>query len=685
MEPLSANDPRVVGEFALRARLGSGGMGRVYLGFSPGGRAVAIKVVHPELARDPEFLRRFRQEVASARLVSGMYTAPVVGSGVDEDPPWLATAYVPGPPLADVVNRHGPLAETAVWRLAAGLADALRAVHGCGLVHRDLKPGNVLLAADGPHVIDFGISRAFEGTALTSAGMVVGTPGYMSPEQAEGQQAGPPSDVFSLGCVLAYAATGNAPFGGGSAASILYRVVTAEPDLGGIPASLRQVIAACLSKDPAQRVGLAQLTAMISALGPPLPGTIGAFWPEPLAGIIAADQAPHPATEVSGTPVSPAAGGPALGGAAVGAGGLGGPAIGGPGLGGRTWAGSPVQAGQPQGNQGMAPAAHLQPGPTPAATGHAPMVADGYYAAAAGNLGGGPVPPGPAPAQPPYGQPAAGQSWSPQYPGDPQQYASGQQPGTWHQPSAWPQPGGPSGASGPVGAPAPATLQAPPSWPSQQPSSGGSWPGGGQPSGPGGAGYPSGGTPLAQYAPGRRRPTKAELPPAVLLAARLMYLGATVTALNVIFGSLVKASYTNTATIYNNLAAGYRAKAANFPLARVGERASALARANAAAAAAKHATTMAGEIGFVVGLGGLIGVVCWLVIAAACRRGRGWSRTVAILLLGLDTAGLLTILLGTHNDPAVGATTVVIWIIGLAATIPLWGRQARDFFGYYSR
>ena len=306
MEPLSANDPRVVGEFALRARLGSGGMGRVYLGFSPGGRAVAIKVVHPELARDPEFLRRFRQEVASARLVSGMYTAAVVGSGVDDDPPWLATAYVPGPPLADVVNLRGPLAEAAVWRLAAGLADALRAVHGCGLVHRDLKPGNVLLAADGPHVIDFGISRAFEGTALTSAGMVVGTPGYMSPEQAEGQQAGPPSDVFSLGCVLAYAATGNAPFGGGSAASILYRVVTAEPDLGGIPAGLGQVITACLSKDPAKRIGLAQLTAMISALGPPLPGTIGAFWPEPLAGIIAADQAPHPPTEVSVPPVSPA-------------------------------------------------------------------------------------------------------------------------------------------------------------------------------------------------------------------------------------------------------------------------------------------------------------------------------------------------------------------------------------------
>ena len=160
MEALSANDPRAVGEFQVRARLGAGGMGSVYLGFSPAGRAVAIKVVHPELARDAEFRQRFAREVAAARAVSGMYTAPVVAAGLDDDPPWLATAFVPGPSLADVIARHGPLPEPAVWRLAAGLAEALRAVHACSLVHRDLKPANVLLAADGPHVIDFGISRA---------------------------------------------------------------------------------------------------------------------------------------------------------------------------------------------------------------------------------------------------------------------------------------------------------------------------------------------------------------------------------------------------------------------------------------------------------------------------------------------------------------------------------------------
>jgi hypothetical protein len=270
-------------------------------------------------------------------------------------------------------------------------------------------------------------------------------------------------------------------------------------------------------------------------------------------------------------------------------------------------------------------------------------------------------------------QAAAPQAAAPQAPAPGAQYGS----------PSWPQAGGPSGAGRPGGAPAPATLQQAPSWPSQQPSSGGSWPGGGQPSGPGRAGYPSGGTPLAQYAPGRRRPTKAELPPTVLGAARLMYLGATVTALNVIFGSLLKTSYTNTAASYSNIAAGYRAKAASFPVARVGERAAALARANDATAAARHATAMAGEIGLVVGLGGLLGVVCWLLVAAACRRGRGWSRTVATMLLGLDTVGLLTILIGTDNDPTVRATTVIIWIIGLAATILLWGRQARDFFAYY--
>ena len=163
MEPLATDDPRQVGVFRLQSRLGAGGMGRVYLGYSPGGRAVAVKIVHPELARDPEFMLRFRREVEAAEAVSGAYTAPVVGAGPDDSPPWLATAFVAGPSLDGLVERAGPLPEAAVWRLAGGLTEALQAIHARGLVHRDLKPGNILIAVDGPRVIDFGISRATAG------------------------------------------------------------------------------------------------------------------------------------------------------------------------------------------------------------------------------------------------------------------------------------------------------------------------------------------------------------------------------------------------------------------------------------------------------------------------------------------------------------------------------------------
>jgi hypothetical protein len=291
MEPLSANDPRRVGEFQMRARLGVGGMGRVYLGFSPAGRAVAVKVVHPELARDQQFIGRFRQEVAAARAVSGIYTAPVVTAGLDDDPPWLATVFIPGPSLATVISSRGQLPEAAAWRLAAGLAEALQAVHACGLVHRDLKPANVLLAPDGPHVIDFGISRALDGTTLTAKGMVVGTPGFMSPEQAGGAQVGPASDVFSLGCVLAYAAAGIQPFGEGSAPAVLYRVVSGQPNLASIPSGLREIVAACLAKNPADRPALAALASMISRDGPAVAASPTSFWPGPLAEAIRQYQA----------------------------------------------------------------------------------------------------------------------------------------------------------------------------------------------------------------------------------------------------------------------------------------------------------------------------------------------------------------------------------------------------------
>ena len=181
MHELAPGDPELIGPYRLRGRLGAGGMGRVYLGLSPGGRTVAVKVIRADLAQDAEFRARFRREVAVARTVSGLFTAPVIDADVDGPVPWLATAYVPGPSLADAVSQHGPLPAASVLALARGLAEALSAIHAAGVVHRDLKPANVLLAEDGPRVIDFGISRAVEASALTHTGLVVGSPGFMSP------------------------------------------------------------------------------------------------------------------------------------------------------------------------------------------------------------------------------------------------------------------------------------------------------------------------------------------------------------------------------------------------------------------------------------------------------------------------------------------------------------------------
>jgi serine/threonine protein kinase len=308
VEPLATDDPRQVGGFRLQARLGAGGMGRVYLGYSPGGRPVAVKVVHPDLARDPEFMQRFRREVAAAQAVSDAYTAAVVGAGPDDSPPWLATTFVPGPPLSDLVAQAGPLPEDAVWRLAGGLAEALQAIHAQGLVHRDLKPGNILIAADGPRVIDFGISRTTSGTVVTATQMTIGTPAYMSPEQAQGLPVGPASDIFSLGSVLAFAATGAAPFGGGEMFAVGLRVVHGKPDLTGVPESLRPVIDACLAKDPAARPVLGELVQTVAAGAAAHPDvTPGNFWPDQVAAELESRSltpVPPPPTNVP--PPSPA-------------------------------------------------------------------------------------------------------------------------------------------------------------------------------------------------------------------------------------------------------------------------------------------------------------------------------------------------------------------------------------------
>jgi serine/threonine protein kinase len=285
---LRPEDPQAIGPYRLVGQLGQGGMGRVFLAVSPGGRPVAVKAIRAELAADPEFRSRFGREVASARRVSGVYTAQVVDADVDGPVAWMATAYVPGPSLAEAVDAHGPLPEASLLALAAGLAESLNAIHAAGVVHRDLKPSNVLLAEDGPRVIDFGISRAAESsTMLTQAGLVVGSPGFMSPEQAMGGEVGQPSDIFNLGAVLAFAATGEGPFGTGTTAALLYRVAHGEPDLARVPPRVRPLIERCLAKDPAQRPSASGLLAEVGALQPD-----GNWLPDSLTRTFAASAAP---------------------------------------------------------------------------------------------------------------------------------------------------------------------------------------------------------------------------------------------------------------------------------------------------------------------------------------------------------------------------------------------------------
>ncbi|MEW2356323.1 PQQ-binding-like beta-propeller repeat protein [Spirillospora sp. NPDC029432] len=304
MEPLAESDPDAIGSYRLVARLGAGGMGRVYLARSLSGRLLALKTILSVRADDPRFRARFRREVEAAKAVSGLFTAPVVAADPDAEPPWLATAYVPGPSLSAAVRRHGPLPVEASLALAAGLAEALLAVHAAGLVHRDLKPSNVLLAADGPRVIDFGIVHTLEHSRITAG--IVGTPGYMSPEQAadgDGEPLGPVSDVFSLGATLYFAATGRPPFGTGSPAVVLYRVVHDTPDMGPVPPRLRDLVSRCMAKDPGERPSPREILALV---GPALPGGHGwlgaphdtmieEYAPEPSPSPPAAETRPAPA------------------------------------------------------------------------------------------------------------------------------------------------------------------------------------------------------------------------------------------------------------------------------------------------------------------------------------------------------------------------------------------------------
>ncbi|WP_426364636.1 serine/threonine-protein kinase [Streptomyces sp. E-08] len=312
MESLNAEDPVSVGPFRLIGRLGVGGMGRVFLARSAGGRTVAVKVVHAELAAQDEFRRRFAREVAALERVGGTGTAPVLGSDTTADSPWVAIGYVPGPSLRAVVgDEFGPLPPATVRALASGLARALDHIHAAGLVHRDLKPSNVLLTVDGPRIIDFGIARAVDhvsdGGNLTTTGAVVGSPGFMSPEQVRGDQVSPASDVFCLGSVLVYAATGRAPFGTADSGvhATMFRIAHDEPDLTDLPPELSGLIRACLAKDPAARPTATEIVETLPVADPWLPADVLARLGRHAARLLEAEGSSAPASETP-PPTAPA-------------------------------------------------------------------------------------------------------------------------------------------------------------------------------------------------------------------------------------------------------------------------------------------------------------------------------------------------------------------------------------------
>ncbi|MEU3835906.1 PQQ-binding-like beta-propeller repeat protein [Streptomyces microflavus] len=291
MEQLTQHDPRRIGPFEVLGRLGAGGMGLVYLARSASGRRVAIKTVRTELAEDQLFRVRFTREVEAARAVSGFYTAAVVDADPRAAVPWLATAYVPAPSLEEIVNECGPMPTQAVRWLAAGIAEALQSIHGAGLVHRDMKPSNVLVVEDGPRVIDFGIASGVSNTRLTMTNVAVGTPAYMSPEQArDSRSVTGASDVFSLGSTLVFAATGHAPFHGANPVETVFMLLREGPDTEGLPDDLRPLIESCMQMDPTQRPSPADLQAQLAphlfASGSDDSGTASAWLPSPATAMI---------------------------------------------------------------------------------------------------------------------------------------------------------------------------------------------------------------------------------------------------------------------------------------------------------------------------------------------------------------------------------------------------------------
>ncbi|MFF7773684.1 bifunctional serine/threonine-protein kinase/ABC transporter substrate-binding protein [Streptomyces tanashiensis] len=286
LQPLLPADPSTIAGYRLLGRLGAGGMGVVYLGRTESGELAAVKVTLADQADQPDFRARFRREVEAARRVVSPWAVPVTGADPDAPEPWMATAFVPGPSVGEAVSAHGPLPGRSVRILGGAVARALAAVHAAGLVHRDVKPGNVLLAVDGPRLIDFGIARTTGETALTATDMVVGTPGFLAPEQAEARAdaIGPPADVFALGCLLVYATTGRPPFGAGAVDALMYRTVHDEPDLAGVPDDLLPLLVACLAKNPADRPTAEEIAGRLTE---DTPGTAADWLPAPVVTTIA--------------------------------------------------------------------------------------------------------------------------------------------------------------------------------------------------------------------------------------------------------------------------------------------------------------------------------------------------------------------------------------------------------------
>ena len=301
VQPLRRWDPDRIGPYDIIGRLGAGAMGQVFLARSPAGRLVAVKTIRVELAEEAGFRARFAREVAAARRVSGVFTASVIEADADADLPWVATAYVPAPSLTTLVRKTGPLPVPAVRWLAAGCAEALQSIHGAGLLHRDVKPSNVLVAPDGPRVIDFGVARAAERVQLTTTRGAAGTPAYMAPEQArDATQASPASDVFSLGATLVYAATGHAPYRGETVMDILVRLATEPPDLTGMPQELDALVIACLERVPRDRPTDGAILGSLGSFSLPS-GPGHSYLPDSAMNLIAEYQnSPVPQGETSG-------------------------------------------------------------------------------------------------------------------------------------------------------------------------------------------------------------------------------------------------------------------------------------------------------------------------------------------------------------------------------------------------